>query len=141
MRHMKPLSNILTEPERGPLARARRLARAEQALHANLPEAVRPHCRLANIRDDHARLLVDSAAWAVRLRYLETPIREALGVTGVTIRVDASASPEDPTDAPAAPKRELPASACRGLERLAENADPGLASALRRLARHRRRED
>lgn len=138
---MKPLSTILVEPERGPLERAQRLARAERALHAVLPEALRPHCRLANIRDGQARLLVDASAWAVRLRYLETPIREALGVSGVTIRVDASASPEDSTDAPAPPKRELPASACNGLERLAKDADPGLASALRRLARHRRRED
>ncbi|MFO8156442.1 MAG: DciA family protein [Pseudomonadota bacterium] len=138
---MKPLSTILVEPEHGPLERAQRLARAERALHAVLPEALRPHCRLANIRDGQARLLVDASAWAVRLRYLETPIREALGVSGVTIRVDASAAPEDTPASPATRQRELPPGACQSLEQLAEDAEPGLASALRRLARHRRRED
>lgn len=121
----------------GALERARRLARAEQALHAVLPTMLRPHCRLANIRGGQARLLVDASTWAVRVRYLQAPICEALGVEGITVRVAADVVDPAILEPAPAPKRTLPTSACKGLEQLADGAEPGLARALRRLASHR----
>ena len=135
MRQPQPLDSLLTTDE--VTDRARRLARADEALKRALPSTIGPHCRLANLRGGCAILQVDSAAWAERLRYLRATILAALGegTTDLRIRVVAP-EPEPPRQAP--PRRRPPEVAGRTLEQVADHCEPRLASALRRLARHAR---
>lgn len=137
MRQPEPLNNLLTTDE--VTDRARRLARADQALKRSLPSAAAPHCHLANLRGGYAILHVDSAAWAERLRYLRATILEALGdgATDLRIRV-VTPEPEPPRRQP--PRERPPEVAGRTLEQVADHCEPRLASALRRLARHARPE-
>ena len=54
----------------GLLERARWLAVQSRLFAEALPRELSGHCRLANIRDDLLVVLVDSPAWATRLRML-----------------------------------------------------------------------
>jgi hypothetical protein len=87
----------------GALARLERGASAAEALAATvraaLPEALRPHVLAANRRGDDLVVIVDSAAWAARVRYAGTRVREQLDAQGIgftgrlRVRVGRSASP------------------------------------------------
>ena len=55
--------------------RASTLAAAADKLRSALPDALGPHLVSVNFRADTLVLIVDSAAWAARLRYLESEVR------------------------------------------------------------------
>jgi hypothetical protein len=79
---LKPLLGELT----GPLARLARDAAASQALtgqvRATLPENVRPHVLSAVRRDADLVVIVDSAAWAARVRYASRALGAAIEAAG-----------------------------------------------------------
>ncbi|MBI5461916.1 MAG: DUF721 domain-containing protein [Gammaproteobacteria bacterium] len=118
---------------------ARRLAGLERQVRACLPQELADHCHLAGIRDGCLRLVVDSPAWAARLRFQEPQlIRNWVRQGGGEIRrVQVRVAPQEQAPTPPARHLILTAESARLLEQTARGiADPGLAQALRRLARH-----
>lgn len=90
---LKPLASSLPTT----LASLERQARAASALaaavRAALPEELRPHVLMAAQRGEELALTVDSAAWAARVRYAATRLKDALAqpgrpaVTKIRVRV------------------------------------------------------
>jgi len=120
------------------LRHARRLREVERDVLGTLDRALRPHCRVANVRDDTLVLDADSPVWASRLRYqtaelLERlPCREALGIRRVRVRVRPAHAP--PGAAAPRPRRLSPTAAAL-IYSVARTVDPGpLRRALLRLA-------
>jgi hypothetical protein len=79
---LKPLSVSLPAA----IGKLERQARAASdlaaAVRAKLPEELRPHVLTATRRGDQLVLTVDSAAWATRVRYSGTRLKEALAPAG-----------------------------------------------------------
>jgi len=106
-----------------------------------LPAPLSPHCSRAIPRGEVLILLVESSAWASRLRYAGRELlrqlqRRRLRFTRVQIRVTLDPRPLPPRTAG---RRALPLSAQNAalLQNLAESVDDeGLKTALRRLSRH-----
>jgi len=106
-----------------------------------LPAPLAPHCSRAIPRGEVLILLVESSAWASRLRYAGRELlrqlqRRRLRFTRVQIRVTLDPRPLPPRTAG---RRALPLSAQNAalLQNLAESVDDeGLKTALRRLSRH-----
>ena len=131
----------------GPVAqRIERLGREEGLLgevRALLPVGERPHCVRAALRGGTLTLTLDSALWATRLRYRIPELLAAFapaGVTALKTRI------EPPGQGPLGPARRPWSAAPQGIRlspgvanhlRAAahEISDPGIAEALRRLAR------
>lgn len=119
-------------------------ARAQRALAAtvaeNLPPELASHLRGAVLRGTELILLADGGAFATRLRFLEPALRAAiarrhqLDVQRVSARVCLDLPAAAPAPPPAPPA--LSDAARAALESAAAGAaTPGLAAALRRLAR------
>jgi len=121
--------------------RAGLLAHASRVLAAHLPSPLGSHCRVANVEGSTVVVQADSAAWAVRLRFMAPTVCDALSplFAGPTLRhVKVSVCPPVAV-APVQPSDKRPAltaESARVLELAAEAvADPGLKDALRRLSR------
>lgn len=119
-------------------------ARAQRALAAtvaeNLPPELASHLRGAVLRGTELILLADGGAFATRLRFLEPALRAAIARRHQldVQRVSARVCPDLPAAAPAPPPAPpaLSDAARATLESAAASAaTPGLAAALRRLAR------
>lgn len=122
---------------------AQRLLTLQDQTRALLPANLRDHVFVAALDTGHLRLLVSSSARATQLRYLqgrlleELPARsgESIHHISVAVRPPDRPSPVDQDPAPA----RLPASAAAQFQDMAtEESDPGLKSALERLARRSR---
>ena len=123
------------------LERAGRLRRLHGRFSEALPEELRPHCQVVNVRGDTLVVSCDSAAWGARLRYLERQLLGQLGVAGLRrLRVKVR-PPEHPAVAarPAGHSPRLDKAGAALIESAARGVDDaGLAEALRRLARRGR---
>ena len=72
MKRSQPFSRVLSQSEGlvpRLMARARELQRLERTVLERLPQPLREHCRLANLRDGTLVLQADSPVWGARLRY------------------------------------------------------------------------
>lgn len=115
-------------------------------VRALLPAPERPHCLRASRQGDVLTITLDSAAWGVRIHYRIPQLLAALAPTGV-IAIKTRIEPPGQgsgrqLDGPRATGgRGLglsPAVADHLLAAAEEVGDPGIAEALRRLARRRR---
>ncbi len=121
-------------------AQVRQLAVIERQVRACLPVDLAEHCQVAGIGDGCLRLATDSPAWAARLRFQGPRLIQQLTRQGVatlhTVQVriiPLATKPNPPTRKP-----QMAAKSAQLLEQTAKAiADPGLAQALRRLARNR----
>ena len=116
--------------------RAMRLAELDLLLRQSLPPALASRTRLANVRDGRLVFLVDSPAFATRLRLQSAALLKAacalgLEADGVAVKV-ATMQPVPPDEAPPTPL----SSAARDALRAAASStnDPELASRLLALA-------
>lgn len=116
------------------------LARVRAVLRA----AVRPHCIAASLKAGELVVTVDSPVWATRLRYAEEPLRCALAPAGcerVKIRVrppGAGAYAPGGRAFGHSPRRLSPRVIAHLLDAADGIPEPGIAQALRRLARRHR---
>lgn len=120
------------------LGRARFLARIRLSLLDILPDAAAPHVQVAAYEARRLRLHVASAAWATRLRYMESQLARALAQR-MRLQVDSIQIKVRPvnldTFTPAPRPRYMSIAARRHLEQTAGYIDDdALAGALRRLA-------
>ncbi len=121
-------------------AHAQRLLQFQRTLEAALPEALRPHARVANFRLGKIFIHTDNSAVAAKIRQLGPRIASALSspaaqVTEIGVRVQAN------TFIATQPRPERPAlpgvQQKQGLTLLAENLpqESNLRGALERLLR------
>ena len=123
------------------LSRARKLMALDARLHALIPAPLNEHCSVLGIRDATLILAADSPVWAARLRFYTSQLVKQLSgpqtVTVRTIRVRVN-PPEKPFVA--RPRQLPPRLSSRSAKLLRQAAgnvtDPGLKSALLRLARN-----
>lgn len=141
-RPLTPLKQLLGQSGGGALRdHARRLLRLEKAVHQLLPQPLPAYCRVANLRNQELILLVDSPAWAGRLRFLTPNLQErlnkqyALNIRSITLRVRPRS--EAQAEKQTAPHRRLlSAQNADMLTSLGHCHDDALGQALLRLARH-----
>ncbi len=97
-----PLKPLFSGLDSGLRELAREAAAAGELaalVRASLPEALRPHVVTAARRGDDVVVIVDSAAWAVRVRYAGPQVRERIEAGGGTfagrlrVRVGRPADP------------------------------------------------
>ena len=77
----KPLADILNKGSfsLGNLRhKVTELTAFNQRLQAILPEELRPHCQVANYRDQKLIVMCDSAAWSTRIRFMEQDLLKKL---------------------------------------------------------------
>ncbi len=96
---MKKLSQVVNAPNsqfQSILQHSRYLQQLEQQLFVILPAPLRPHCHVANLNADSLVLYTHSAAWATRLRYLQTLIlTQARQLTGLNLsRIEVRVQPD-----------------------------------------------
>jgi len=121
-----------------------------QRVRQLLPPTLAAHCLAVLPKEDRLVLFADSPAWSNRLRFFGSELAAALGGQGlfrhpprIEVRVHLPlAVPGLRRDhPPASPIRRLSSGTALLLNQTAEALDdPELAAALRRLSRHRRRE-
>lgn len=124
------------------LEHARQLQSLDTQLAACLDPEAAAHTRVANLNNGRLVIHTDSAAWATRLRYLVPQLLRCLHkapslthLQGIDIRVSPLAQPASPVTRPAI----LSADNAALLDSTADTlSDPGLRSALKRLARRAR---
>ncbi|APE29783.1 hypothetical protein BOX17_01685 [Halomonas aestuarii] len=138
----QPMSRLLEG--RGELGALMRMAtlveRAQVHLRAHLPEEMREHLFVGGFHQGRLALITDRAVWLTRLRYEQPRLLELLhqlpgfeAVTGFTLKV----RPVRPTRPPLRQVRHLPEKAADEISSCAADVDdPGLKSALERLAAH-----
>ena len=123
------------------LQRARHLSRLAKAIRKRLPVDLAEHALVANTRGDRVIMIVESAAWATRLRFhptgflagLESPEGQPLR------RVEVKVRPLSREPRPVRQPRIPSAAVGEELNSVADGiADEELAQALRRLARNAR---
>lgn len=124
---------------------ARALGELEQRLRAELPPELRAGWSLARVDETELVLVVPSSAWSTRLRYSRPLILDAVRrLTGRAVRnLQIKVVPQ--------PRRRVPRNEARlgsqaaiTLRRAADGLDSSneaLSRALRRLARHARKDD
>lgn len=136
-----PLSDLLTATGstlKTLVERAGALHRLQQAVNKRLPEDLRAHCRVANVRDQTLILQADTSTWATRLRCLIPEllagIKSQSGMTTLRdIRIKVSVPQHN--DETASPQRpSLSDHSVKLLTHVAETADPELRAAWLRLA-------
>ena len=121
------------------LHRADSHAEIERELTAGWPVEVREHCRLAGVRDGNVVLLVDSSAWATRLRYALPELTETSELlrSAKNIRVKVRPTHESPPEPPLRKPNRLTTQSADVLLACSETiGDDQLAASLRRLAKH-----
>lgn len=140
---MRRIDNLLGHAE--PLRRLSAALARQRALLAAvadvLPAELAAHCVSATLDGAELRLLVDSPAWATRLRYLGNDLRRTLRsrwrIDSVTVQVEPARQP--PAGRPAR-KVVLSAAAADAIAGAASAIeDTALRQALLRLSRHGRR--
>lgn len=125
--------------------KAKQIAQLNQMVLSYLPESIRPHCHIANIKTDTLIFNVDSAAWASKLAYSERDIifqlnrNHDINLKKIICKVEKPPlSPEPPQP----PKRHINKMSNENAEYIAAMAesisDPKLAEALARLAKRKR---
>ncbi len=123
------------------LQRARQLRRLARVIRERLPADLAEHALVANTRGDRVIMIVESAAWATRLRFhpagflagLKSPEGQPLR------RVDVKVRPLSREPRPTRQPRLPSAAVGDRLNAVADGiADEELAQALRRLARNAR---
>lgn len=119
-------------------AQVRQLVVIERLVRACLPADLAEHCQVAGIGDGCLRLATDSPAWAARLRFQGPRLVKQLTHQGLvalhTVQVRIIPLAAKPT--PPSRKPHLAADNAQLLEQTAKTInDPGLAQALRKLAR------
>ncbi len=120
------------------------LQRREEGLLAQVRELLAPearaHCLQANATQGNLTLVVDSAAWATRLRYQCPDLARSLAGAGITgVKVRARPRERIPTRQTTEHLSQLtPAAADHLLGAAEHTADAGIAEVFRRLASRRR---
>ncbi|MFQ5488044.1 MAG: DUF721 domain-containing protein [Gammaproteobacteria bacterium] len=126
--------------------RCEQLKQLDRLVRKHLPEALREHCRVANLRDGELVLQTESPAWSAMLRYqLPSLLKRLQAVDGIPplhhIRLTvmpASGAVQLRRQQPVMPLRMAPATALL-IATLAESLeDAALRASLLRLARHGR---
>lgn len=135
---IQSLLHVATPAIADVLGRARFLARIRAALLEILPPAIAPHMQIAAYEAYVLRLHVDNAAWATRLRYMDSALKQALAqrMRLQIDRIDTKVRPlaHGPA-APAARPRYVSPQARSYIEQSARYIDdPALSDALKRLA-------
>ncbi len=149
MRTAKPFHHLLQD-ERGALGRLQerceQLKRLDSLVRKLLPEALREHCRVANLRAGELVLQTESPAWSAMLRYqLPALLKRLQAMDGIPslrhIRIKvmpASGAVQLRRLQPVMPLRMTAATAAL-IASLAESLeDSALRASLLRLARHGR---
>ena len=128
------------------LARARALKKLDAELHDLIPPPLNSHCRILSVRDNTLVLAADSPVWAARLRFQAPQLVKQLSnsqtVNWRTVRVRVRPPAGAPASHPA--RKHVPVSRknAHTLRQAArEVTDPGLRTALLRLASRRNRPD
>lgn len=114
-------------------------AEAERELMQDWPDDARKHCRLGGHRDGHIVLLVDSSAWATRLRYSLPELKESATLLrdAQKIRVKVRPVPCEPKEPPRRKPNRMSKSASDAILSCSQSIpDQSLSAALRRLAEH-----
>lgn len=141
LRSVGNLLNDRANPSRKLLEHSLLLERLGNQVHVLLPDACRPHCQVANLRDGLLSIAADSPAWAARARFLAPRLLQDLQQqTDLPIhRIRVSVVPIKNSIARPAPRRAgLSHKTLALLEETAQSMeDPALRSALLRLARRR----
>ena len=142
MKRSQPLSSVLSRSS-GVVPRlmghARALQRLENAVRECLPQALRTHCRVANLREATLVLQADSPVWGARLRYSAPAlVRELTGSRGLprVRRIEILVRPPGSNQAERKTQpRILGAQAKQLLQEVAASTeDPDLRRAWARLA-------
>jgi hypothetical protein len=142
----KPVSRLLTTSS-GDLQSLLEQAHFLQALTHALREAIDPvladHITIANIRDNTAIVAADTPAWLSKIRYMAptilTILRQQSGLADLR-KIQFKIQPS--TEPPASEQKRRHATLSSASSKVLESAasgihDPELASALRRLSRHK----
>lgn len=122
------------------LERGRAGCRWAEAVRTRLEPAAATHVAGAVVNGSTLVVLVDSPAWAARLRYLATGLLHDLrglpaGAALAAVRVQVAVTPADPKRPPPRPSRLSPAAA-DFLRHVAESTgDPELRSTFAKLSR------
>ena len=120
------------------LDHSRALAQLDRALHKALPDPLKEHCHVVNLRGQTLTLAADSPAWAARLRYQSRTVLQHLArmqtvtVRTITVRIAPARPPRQEK-----PKRQaqLSATNARLLQQTANAlTDPRLRAALLKVA-------
>lgn len=126
------------------LDRQRAQDRLLELVRAALDPEIRPHCLGVSRAGEVLSLVLDSAAWATRVRYLAGVLAATLGedvCTSVRVRVRPAPRSQGARAAPSAPRRLTPVALGHILAAAETMDDPGLAEAFRRMARRHRGPD
>lgn len=125
------------------ITRTKQLKRFTSQLRRHLDAELAPHCYIGNLEKSSLTIMVDSAAWATKLRFvaptLIAPLRQESPVFSeikqIMVKV-LTPTPESEvsihTQGP-----QMNEENARGIESLADDIDdPALQQALHKLARH-----
>ncbi len=127
------------------ITRTKLLRRLTRILRRNLDETISPHCYVASIEDHTLIILVDSAAWASKLRFYSRELLNNLpvadsafaGINKIRIKILHQRQDHEPVTVHKQLGPHMNEQNARGLETLAENeTDKDLQSALTRLAKN-----
>jgi hypothetical protein len=115
----------------------------DQVLSQFLDGPLREHVHVASARNGILVLAADTPVWGHRIRYLAPAMLEHLRRQEpklTDVRIIVRPAREEPEPEPRAPRTPVSHAAGSFLESVADDCDnPGLARALRRLARRSRR--
>jgi len=133
-----PCSSILAAAKLPLLDRARKLQRLEQAVLQLLPENLRAHCKVMNLKSEILILATTSPAWAARLRFATPDIlkqlecQHALRLRAIQLRIEPEIVENQPVKRPPA---TLSMNSATLLAQTAQSVNhPPLQEALYRLA-------
>jgi hypothetical protein len=141
---MKNVNGLLSGSDalRDLLQKAGALQRINQQVGAYIGKPLNEHVFLANIRNDTAVVMADSAAWLTRVRYLapqllmffqQEPSLKNLHVTKIEFKV----RPPEQSQQTARPPLTISQHSAHFLSQTADTfSDPKLRDAIRRLAKH-----
>jgi hypothetical protein len=146
MRSSRPINKVFEDASdelANLITRTRQLNRLTHILRRYLDEQLARHCYVGNIKKPTLTILVDSANWATRLRFVAPDLLGKIsqdnqlfsGVERINIRIlTPSREKEDPLHRPGP---QMSNDNARGIRSLAESIeDPDLQRALNKLARH-----
>lgn len=135
-----PILAVMRQRLRALTETARLHQQATDRIRAGLPDEVAAHCRGAVVAGDTLTLYVDAPAWATRLRFLAPSLLRQLAATDPQVRhclIRVLPPGELPRSArlPERPARVSESASLTVHSAAAATDSPGLAAALRRLAR------